>query len=58
MKVIADQKPGPGAVWLRGSQSFEVMKGVQETLAGRVGIVRLLGIAEEEHPERPTTADS
>src|SRR5690606_900439 len=58
VKILADQKPGPGAIWLTGSQSFEVMKGVQESLAGRVGIVRLLGLSDFEHPgKKPSPSD-
>ncbi len=48
IKVIADNTKEPGAVWLSGSQNFEVMKGVQETLAGRVAILNLLGLSDEE----------
>ncbi len=49
LKVIADADPTrPGAVWLTGSQNFSVMKGVQESLAGRVGIVNLLGLSDGE----------
>jgi len=38
----------PGAVWLTGSQSFDVMQGVQESLAGRVAILNLFGLSDEE----------
>ena len=38
----------PGAVRLTGSQSFQVMEGVTETLAGRVAILNLLGLSDEE----------
>jgi hypothetical protein len=55
VKTIADARPGPGAVWLTGSQSFEVMRGVQESLAGRVAILRLHGLADEERAPPPAT---
>lgn len=55
VKVIADARPGPGAVWITGSQSFEVMKGVQESLAGRVAILRLDGLSPEELDPPPAT---
>lgn len=48
VKVLADKKPGTGAIWLTGSQSFDVMKGVQETLAGRVAILGLFGLTSAE----------
>ncbi len=38
----------PGAIRLTGSQSYEVMEGVAETLAGRVAILNLLGLSDEE----------
>ena len=46
MHVDADRKPG--AFWLTGSQMFSVMKGVSESLAGRVGILPLLGLSYDE----------
>ncbi len=38
----------PGAIRLSGSQNFRVMRGVTETLAGRVAILNLFGLADEE----------
>jgi len=46
MRVDTDRKPG--AYWLTGSQMFSVMKGVSESLAGRVGILPLLGLSYDE----------
>jgi predicted AAA+ superfamily ATPase len=46
MKVDADQ--AKGAYWLTGSQTFQTMKGVTESLAGRVGIVSMLGLSKNE----------
>lgn len=37
-----------GKYWLTGSQQFSLMKGVQESLAGRVVILNLLGFSLEE----------
>ncbi|MBI5202676.1 MAG: ATP-binding protein [Elusimicrobia bacterium] len=48
IKRLADRAPGAGAVWLTGSQNFSVMEGVKETLAGRVAIVNLFGLSDEE----------
>jgi predicted AAA+ superfamily ATPase len=53
IKRMADRDPGPGAVWLTGSQNFSVMEGVKETLAGRVAIVNLFGLSDEEKGIRP-----
>jgi len=33
LKIIADSATEPGTIWLTGSQSFEVMRGVHESLA-------------------------
>jgi predicted AAA+ superfamily ATPase len=37
-----------GAFWLTGSQKFSLMKGVQESLAGRVAIIDMLGLSHKE----------
>ena len=55
VKRFADTMPEPGAIWLTGSQSFEVMQGVRETLAGRVAILNLFGVSDEEKLITPTT---
>ena len=44
----------PGAIRLTGSQSYHVMEGVTETLAGRVAILNLLGLSDEEKALPPT----
>lgn len=46
MAIDADRKPG--MFWLTGSQQFHVMRGVSESLAGRVGILNLLGLSRRE----------
>lgn len=38
----------PGAIRLSGSQNFRVMRGVTETLAGRVALMDLFGLTDEE----------
>lgn len=48
IKQLADSGVPPGSVWLTGSQNFEVMAGVHESLAGRVGILNLFGLSDEE----------
>lgn len=41
IKIIVDNEKKRGMYWLTGSQQFKLMKNVTESLAGRVGIVRL-----------------
>ncbi len=48
IKVYVDQKKQPGDFWLTGSQTFHMMKRVTESLAGRAGIVRMLGLSNSE----------
>lgn len=56
VKRLADRPTTPpGAIWLTGSQSFEVMQGVRESLAGRVAVLNLFGLSDEEKGSPPTT---
>ncbi len=48
IKMIVDERKQTGDFWLTGSQMFKMMKSVTETLAGRVGIVPMLGLANSE----------
>lgn len=48
IKMVVDAARKPGLFWLTGSQQFEMMRGVSETLAGRVGILNLLGFSMRE----------
>ena len=48
IKMAVDEEHKPGMFWLTGSQQFQLMKGVSESLAGRVGIVHLLGLSLQE----------
>lgn len=48
IKVYVDQKNQPGDFWLTGSQTFHMMKRVTESLAGRAGVVRMLGLSNSE----------
>lgn len=41
IKIKVDNSQDRGQYWLTGSQQFSLMKNVQESLAGRVGIVKL-----------------
>lgn len=57
IKMLADSGVPPGSIWLTGSQSFEVMSGVHESLAGRVAILNLLGLADHEKLISTTSPD-
>jgi predicted AAA+ superfamily ATPase len=48
IKILADRAPQDLKIFLTGSQSFEVMPGVQESLAGRFVILNLLGLSLAE----------
>lgn len=45
---IVDEKPSPGRFILTGSQQFEVTKTINQSLAGRTAILRLLPFAYSE----------
>lgn len=45
IKIKVDSSDQTGRYWLTGSQQFSVMKNIQESLAGRVGILNLLGFS-------------
>ncbi len=48
IKMSADASRNNGGFWLTGSQAFHMMKNVSESLAGRVGVVNLLGLSSSE----------
>ncbi len=48
IKMIADETGKKGQFYLTGSQQFKMMKNVSESLAGRIGIVNLLGLSLRE----------
>ena len=43
-----DPEKAKGMYWLTGSQKFELMEGVSESLAGRIGIFNLFGLSNRE----------
>lgn len=60
IKMSVDRSRQKGDFWLTGSQVFRLMKNVSESLAGRVGIVNLLGLSDSEiyqMPNEPFTTD-
>lgn len=48
IKLYVDKHKQDGLFWITGSQKFHLMKGVQESLAGRVAIIDLLGFSYAE----------
>ncbi len=48
IKILVDQEQKAGMFWLTGSQQFSLMQNVSESLAGRVGLLRLLGLSYRE----------
>ncbi len=54
IKMVVDRNKTNGLFWLTGSQKFHLMRGVTESLAGRVAIVDLLGLSQAERQGRAT----
>ncbi|MDU0458420.1 MAG: ATP-binding protein [Geobacteraceae bacterium] len=48
IKMACDQRQNANLFWLTGSQQFQMMRGVSESLAGRVGVLQLLGFSRRE----------
>jgi len=48
IKMVCDERRLPNLFWLTGSQQFHLMRGVSESLAGRVGLLQLLGMSRRE----------
>lgn len=48
IKIHVDKTHAPGDFWLTGSQVFKLMKGVQESLAGRVAVLSLTSLSQTE----------
>ena len=57
IKIYLGENPGrPGEFWLTGSQVFKLMRGVQESLAGRVCLLSMSSMSQAEingYPTRP-----
>ena len=48
IKIFCDTSEETGLFWLTGSQQFDMMKNVRETLAGRIGILELYSFTKNE----------
>lgn len=61
IKELVDRSDETGTVWLTGSQPFHLMKEVSESLAGRAGVIEMLGLSGAEiaglttEPFRPSS---
>jgi len=54
IKIYVDEhREHKGAFWLTGSQKYTLMQGVQESLAGRIAILDLLGLSYREKIKKP-----
>lgn len=51
-----DPEHARGLYWLTGSQQFQLMKGVTESLAGRIGIFMMYGLSNRERNGQPERA--
>lgn len=58
IQPLVDERNLPGQFVLTGSQQFELMAGISQSLAGRTALLRLLPFSEEElsGPEGPAPA--
>jgi len=59
IKNIVDEKMRngqecSGTIWLTGSQRFSLMKGVTESLAGRIAVLEMSGFSTAELEKRPS----
>jgi predicted AAA+ superfamily ATPase len=48
IKILVDESEKKGGFWLTGSQPFHLMRNVSESLAGRAGIIEMLGFSHSE----------
>jgi len=55
IKAIVDKEKKKGMYWITGSQQFNLMANVSESLAGRIGILNLQGFSQAEKDNMPDT---
>lgn len=53
IKIHIDKYHNPGDFWMTGSQIFRLMRGVQESLAGRVALLHMSPLSQREIDGRP-----
>jgi predicted AAA+ superfamily ATPase len=54
IKIYVDQHKNPGDFWLTGSQVYRLMRGVQESLAGRICLLNMSSLSQAEVCQVPT----
>ncbi len=60
IKIHIDENHNPGDFWMTGSQIFRLMRGVQESLAGRIALLHMSPLSQREiigAPCAPFTTD-
>ena len=53
IKILCDESDERGRFWLTGSQSKKLMKQAGDSLAGRIGILKMYSLSEKELDGRP-----
>ena len=53
IKILCDNSDERGRFWLTGSQSKKLMKQAGDSLAGRIGILKLFSLSQKELAGRP-----
>ena len=48
IKIMCDNSDEKGQFWVTGSQQYQMMRQVRETLAGRIGILNLYSLSQRE----------
>ena len=48
VKIHIDKHNNPGDFWMTGSQVFKLMRGVQESLAGRIALLHMSPLSQRE----------
>jgi len=48
IKIHIDKYNNPGDFWMTGSQIFKLMRGVQESLAGRIALLHMSSLSQRE----------
>ena len=48
IKILVDTRQNPGDFWLTGSQIFKLMRGVRESMAGRVALLNMFSLSQQE----------
>lgn len=58
IKKIVDESNKNGQFWLTGSQQFNLIKNIHESLAGRVAVLNILGLSRSEKNLQPALSNS